>query len=70
MRQIPDQASGLTQLLSGELDFLPQIAPADAPRVKASPRLELISYWFNVYVAVGLEQRAARSSGTPRCGGP
>ena len=28
MRQIPDQASGLTQLLSGELDFLPQVAPA------------------------------------------
>jgi peptide/nickel transport system substrate-binding protein len=52
MRQIPDQSSGLTQLLSGDIDFLPQIAPDDAPRVKASPRLELVSYWFNVYVAV------------------
>ncbi|HSU84531.1 MAG TPA: ABC transporter substrate-binding protein, partial [Thermoanaerobaculia bacterium] len=52
MRQIPDQASGFTQLLSGDLDYLPQIAPADAPRVKASPRLELIAYWFNIYVAV------------------
>lgn len=52
MRQIPDQASGLTQVLSGELDFLPQVAFGDAPRVKASPRLELIAYWFNVYVAV------------------
>jgi peptide/nickel transport system substrate-binding protein len=51
MRQIRDQASGMTQLLSGELDFLPQIAPTDAPRVKASPRLELITYWFNIYVA-------------------
>jgi peptide/nickel transport system substrate-binding protein len=52
LRQIPSQASGLTQLLSGELDFLPQIAPTDAPRVKASPQLELIAYWFNIYVAV------------------
>jgi peptide/nickel transport system substrate-binding protein len=51
MRQIRDQASGMAQLLSGELDFLPQIAPTDAPRVKASPRLELITYWFNIYVA-------------------
>jgi peptide/nickel transport system substrate-binding protein len=51
MRQIRDQASGMTQLLSGELDYLPQIAPTDAPRVKASPRLELIAYWFNIYVA-------------------
>jgi len=52
MRQIPDQASGFTQLLSGDLDFLPQIAPTDVPRVKASPRLQLIAYWFNLYVAV------------------
>jgi peptide/nickel transport system substrate-binding protein len=52
MRQVPDQASGFTQLLSGDLDFLPQIAPKDAPRVQASPRLELIAYWFNIYVAV------------------
>jgi len=52
MRQIRDQASGLTQLLSGEIDYLPQIAPTDAPRVKASPRLELIAYWFNIYVAL------------------
>lgn len=52
MRQVPDQSSGFTQLLSGDLDFLPQIAPADAPRVKTSPRLELITYWVNLYVAV------------------
>ncbi len=52
MRLVPDQASGFTQLLSGDLDFLPQIAPTDAPRVKASPRLELIAYWFNIYVCV------------------
>jgi peptide/nickel transport system substrate-binding protein len=53
LRQIPDQASGLAQLLNGELDFMPQIAPADVPQVKANPRLALIPYWFNLYVFVG-----------------
>ncbi len=52
MRVVPDQASGLTQLLNGELDFNPQITPRDVPQVKANPRLELIDYWFNLYVAV------------------
>jgi peptide/nickel transport system substrate-binding protein len=51
MRQVADQASGLTQLLSGDLDFLPQIAPADVARVKALPQLEMVAYWFNIYVA-------------------
>jgi peptide/nickel transport system substrate-binding protein len=53
LRQIPDQSSGFTQLLSGELDHVPQIAPADVPRVKASPRLALLNYWVNLYVGVG-----------------
>jgi peptide/nickel transport system substrate-binding protein len=52
IRLIPDQASGLAQVLNGELDFLPQIAPKDAPRVKADPRLDLIEVWFNLYVGV------------------
>jgi peptide/nickel transport system substrate-binding protein len=51
MRQVADQASGLTQLLSGDLDFLPQIAPADVARVKALPQLQMVAYWFNIYVA-------------------
>ncbi len=52
MRVVPDLTSGLTQLLNGELDFFPTIAPGDVPRVKANPRLELIEYWYNLYVAV------------------
>ncbi|MFL6261486.1 MAG: ABC transporter substrate-binding protein [Thermoanaerobaculia bacterium] len=52
MRLVPDQASAFTQLLSGDIDYLPQIAPTDVPRVKADPNLELIAYWFNLYVAV------------------
>ncbi|HEX9940595.1 MAG TPA: ABC transporter substrate-binding protein [Thermoanaerobaculia bacterium] len=53
LRQIPDQAAGLTQLLNGELDFVTQIAPSDVPRVQANPRLEMIAYWFNLYVFIG-----------------
>lgn len=53
MRVIPDQAGLVTQLLAGDLDFLPQIPPAEAPRVKAQADLELIPYWFNLYVFVG-----------------
>ncbi|HEV8581323.1 MAG TPA: ABC transporter substrate-binding protein [Thermoanaerobaculia bacterium] len=52
LRFTPDQASLLTQILNGELDFVPQVSPGDAPRVKANPRLELIPYWFNLYVGV------------------
>ena len=52
MRFVPDQASLLAQLLNGEVDFVPQIAPSDAPRVKANPRLRLIPYWFNIYVGI------------------
>jgi peptide/nickel transport system substrate-binding protein len=52
MRVVPDQSSLLAQLLNGELDFVPQFAPGDAPRVEANPRLELIPYWFNLYVGV------------------
>lgn len=53
MRLIQSQSAGLNQLLNGELDFMPQIAPGDVPRVKASPQLQLIAFWFNIYVVVG-----------------
>lgn len=53
LRQIPDQSAGFTQLLSGDVDFLTQVAVSDASRVKASPHLELISFWANLYVAIG-----------------
>ena len=53
MRLIPNQAAGLNQLLNGELDFVPQIAPGDVLRAKAAPQIQLIALWFNIYVAVG-----------------
>jgi len=53
MRMIPGQSVGLTQLLNGELDFLPQIAIGDVKRVKDAKDIQLIALWFNIYVAVG-----------------
>lgn len=52
LRQVPNAASAFTQLLSGELDFFPQISPTDVPRAQSSPRLRVISYWTNLYVFV------------------
>jgi peptide/nickel transport system substrate-binding protein len=52
IRQIADTAAGFTQLLSGDVDFLPQVNPADMARVKKDPRLELITYWANLVVTV------------------
>ena len=52
MRQVPDASTAFTQLLNGELDFFPQIAPADVPRAQASPRLQVVSYWTNLFVGI------------------
>jgi peptide/nickel transport system substrate-binding protein len=52
MRFIRDPSSALTQILSGEIDFFPQIPPDQAPRVKADHDLDLITYWSNLYVFV------------------
>ncbi len=52
IRQIADPAAGFTQLLSGDVDFVPQISPADMARVKKDPNLELVTYWANLIVSV------------------
>jgi peptide/nickel transport system substrate-binding protein len=57
LRNIPDAASMMTQFLSGELDFLPQVQPADMERIQSDPRLGLIPYWFRLYVFVCWNQR-------------
>jgi len=59
IRQIPDQASAFTQLLSGELDHVPQIAPSDVPRAKASPRLTVIKLLVQPLRRRRLEPRQA-----------
>jgi peptide/nickel transport system substrate-binding protein len=52
MRIIPDQASILAQLRSGELDFTPALSPADAAQVTANPRLRLLAFPYRTWVAV------------------
>ena len=52
MRVTPDAGSALVQLLNGEVDFMAQVPPSDAPRIKAAPNLDLLTYWSNLYVFI------------------
>jgi peptide/nickel transport system substrate-binding protein len=52
IRNIPDVASQMTQLFSGDIDFMPQVQTADMGRIQADPRLDLIRYWFRLSVGV------------------
>lgn len=51
MRVTPDAGSAITQVLNGEVDFIAQVPPSEAPRIKGDPDLELITYWSNLWVA-------------------
>lgn len=53
MRILPDAGSLVSQVIGGEIDFIPQVGPNDVSRVKADPDLNLISYWSNLYVVAG-----------------
>ncbi|MEA2561710.1 MAG: peptide/nickel transport system substrate-binding protein [Acidobacteriota bacterium] len=57
IRNIADPASLLTQLFSGEVDFVPQVQPVDMERIQADPRLRVIPYWFRLYVCVIWNER-------------
>jgi peptide/nickel transport system substrate-binding protein len=52
MRQIPDYASVVTQLMSGDLDFSPTVNPSDIPRLEANPRLRVVAFWFRTWVGI------------------
>ena len=52
MRFVPDASSLMTQLLNGELDFVAQVSPNDAARIKDRPDLTMIPFWSNLYVVV------------------
>ncbi|MES1241141.1 MAG: ABC transporter substrate-binding protein [Acidobacteriota bacterium] len=52
IRNTPDAASQMTQLFSGDTDFIPQVQPGDIARIKADPRLDVIGYWFRLYVSL------------------
>lgn len=53
LRVIPDTSSLVTQLESGAIDFVAQVSRTDVPRLQANPKLDVLSYWINLYVAVG-----------------
>lgn len=53
MRFISDQPSLIPQLLSGDLEFTPQITPGDVPRLRSAPHLRVLDYWVNLYVGIG-----------------
>ena len=53
LRVIPDTSSLVTQLESGAIDFVAQINRTDVPRLQANPKLDVLAYWINLYVAVG-----------------
>src|SRR4029079_5041729 len=52
VRIIPDQGNQVTQLLSGQVDFVPSLLPGDAERVRKSPSLHLVPIWYRSYVAI------------------
>ncbi|HBL28735.1 MAG TPA: hypothetical protein DD490_18015, partial [Acidobacteria bacterium] len=52
LRFVPDASSLTTQLLNGEIDFIAQVSPADAKRVRERPELQVIPFWSNLFVAV------------------
>jgi peptide/nickel transport system substrate-binding protein len=57
VRVVPEQATQLTQLLAGQLDFVVQLAPDDAPKVERAPGVELVSYWTRGYITIGWNVR-------------
>lgn len=53
LRFVPDSRSLLTQLLSGDLDFITQVSPQDAKLIQENPHLQLVDdFWSNLYVVL------------------
>jgi peptide/nickel transport system substrate-binding protein len=52
MRFVPDPSAMMTQILNGELDFVLQVAPSDAPRILDAPHLRLVPFSSNLSVVV------------------
>ena len=57
LRIVPDQTAQLAQLLAGQLDYVIQLAPDDAPKVAAAPDVRLLSYWTRGFIAIGWNLR-------------
>ncbi len=57
LRVVPDASSLITQFLNGEIDFIAQVSPNDAARIKANPDLSVVEFWSNLYVAIAWNPR-------------
>lgn len=57
IRVVADQTAQLTQLLNGELDFVIQLSPDDAPKIEQARGVELLSYWTRGYITIGWNLR-------------
>lgn len=57
VRVVPEQTAQLAQLLGGQLDFVLQLSPDDAPKVEQAPGAELLSFWTRGFIAVGWNVR-------------
>ena len=51
-RVIPDRSNHITQLLRGEVDFVPRVGVEDAERIEADPGSVLFPYWHRQYTYV------------------
>ncbi len=56
-RVVPDPAAEIEQLLAGELDFVDNLAPLDAQRVKADPKLKLLTSDSRQFDYIGWNER-------------
>lgn len=52
-RIVPDRSSQVTQLLRGEIDFVPRLEVEDASRVEGAEGIVLHPYWHRQYTYLG-----------------
>ena len=52
LRVVPDQSAMLAMLRNGEVHLTPNLSATDVPAVRADPDLQLVAYWFKLFVFV------------------
>lgn len=62
IRIVPDASGLLEQLLAGQIDYVPQIPAAQAKRVIASDRAQLLTFWNRQYTFVCWNSRLPQFS--------
>ena len=51
-RVIPDRSIQVTQLLRGEIDFMPRVDMVDLPRLEQAEEARLLPYWHRLYTYI------------------